>query len=230
MTYNKKKIGNRIYKNRDKLGLTLEQLAELSGVSRQSISNYESGKTIPTEAIRRKLCKAFNCDMGYLMCEYDTKTRKHADIAEETGLSDKAILGLKAMYKPTLKGGDNRPLDTVNFLLENFVTGDSEKLLTAIYDCFQLDYQIPVFFNGDGFKPPAHSNRLERSINYTTSGSPKLHLSKKEDTNDAIPVQIDKAFLETVLMNRIKDVISILRKEFCCQQPIDAPRKGSSSL
>ena len=214
MTYNEKKIGNRIYKNRDKLGLTLEQLAELSGVSRQSISNYESGKTIPTEAIRRKLCKAFNCDMGYLMCEYDTKTRKHADIAEETGLSDKAILGLKAMYKHTLKGGDNRPLNTVNFLLENFVTGDSEKLLTALYDCFQLDYQIPVFFSGDSFKPPAHSNRLEQSINYTTSDSPKLHLSKKNNINDAIPVQIDTAFLETVLMNRIKDVISELRKDF----------------
>lgn len=212
MTYDKNKIGKRIYDNRNKLGLTLEQLAELSGVSRQSISNYESGKNIPTEEVRRKLCKVFNCDMGYLMCEYNNKTRKNADVAAETGLSDKAITGLKVIqhYK--------KDAAVIDFLLSNYITGNTSKLLTTLYDCFQLDYHIPVTYSVDGYKLPPQSTEKELLFNYSLRSetpTPQIHLAKDNNNlNDVIPVEIDTAFLETVLMNKLKDEISDLRKDF----------------
>ena len=39
--------GEEIKNNREKLGYTQEKLAELLGVSRQTIINYENGKVIP---------------------------------------------------------------------------------------------------------------------------------------------------------------------------------------
>ena len=38
-----------------------------------------------------KLCELFGCEMGYLLCEYDTPQRVQSDISEQTQLSVKAI-------------------------------------------------------------------------------------------------------------------------------------------
>lgn len=38
-----------------------------------------------------KLCELFNCEVGYLLCEYDTPYRVQSDISEQTQLSTKAI-------------------------------------------------------------------------------------------------------------------------------------------
>ena len=42
-----------------------------------------------------ELCNIFNCEIGYLLCEYDCKTRAATDIVKETGLSEKSIDILK---------------------------------------------------------------------------------------------------------------------------------------
>ncbi|MBK5254352.1 MAG: helix-turn-helix transcriptional regulator [Peptostreptococcaceae bacterium] len=61
-------IGKRIKEKRNELGLTLENVASVSGVSRQTIQRYESGviKNIPSERIEN-IAKALRTTPDYLM-------------------------------------------------------------------------------------------------------------------------------------------------------------------
>ena len=87
-----KEIGKRIYEERGKAGYTQEELANEIGTTRQSISKWEKGEGLgPTVFDIARLCNVFNCDFGYLVGEYECKTRVSTDICFETGLSEKAI-------------------------------------------------------------------------------------------------------------------------------------------
>ncbi len=94
-TYDFQKIGNRIFEERKKANLSQVELAGEIGIARQTLSKWERGEAVnPGIDALIKLCKVFDCEMGYLMCEYDCKTRIAADIHEETGLDEKAIMEL----------------------------------------------------------------------------------------------------------------------------------------
>lgn len=66
-------IGKRIKVKRNDLGLTLEDVAKVSGVSRQTIQRYESGviKNIPSDRIEN-IAKALRTTPEYLMGWKDT--------------------------------------------------------------------------------------------------------------------------------------------------------------
>ena len=59
-------IGSRIKQRREELGLTQPQLAELVGVSKGTIGNYESNISSPNEAILFKLFTILKCDANFL--------------------------------------------------------------------------------------------------------------------------------------------------------------------
>ena len=59
-------IGSRIKQRREELGFTQPQLAELVGVSKGTIGNYESNISSPNEAILFKLFSVLKCDANFL--------------------------------------------------------------------------------------------------------------------------------------------------------------------
>ena len=61
-------IGDRILEKRDEHGMTLEDIAKLIGVSRQTMSRYETGaiKGVPSDKIEL-IAKALGTTPGYLM-------------------------------------------------------------------------------------------------------------------------------------------------------------------
>lgn len=59
-------IGSRIKQRREELGLTQPELANLIGVSKGSIGNYESNVSSPNEKILFKLFSALKCDANFL--------------------------------------------------------------------------------------------------------------------------------------------------------------------
>lgn len=75
---NKKKktiLAERIKKLRNDHNLTQEELAKkLELNNKSSIANYESGYSIPSDEIKKKMCKEFNCTMDYLMGNSQQKT------------------------------------------------------------------------------------------------------------------------------------------------------------
>ncbi len=59
-------IGSRIKQRREELGYTQPQLAEMVGVSKGSIGNYESNISSPNEETLFKLFDVLKCDANFL--------------------------------------------------------------------------------------------------------------------------------------------------------------------
>ena len=96
------KIGKRIKETRLAAGMSQSDLAEklhLSVHSRQNIGNWENGESPPPFGHLLKMCEIFDCEMGYLLCEFDCKTREATNIHEVTGLSENAINVLAGIKK-----------------------------------------------------------------------------------------------------------------------------------
>lgn len=60
---------------RDKAGLTLEQMAKLSGVSRAMLSKVERGEKSPTIGIAKRIAHALDSSLSALMGDEDTPRR-----------------------------------------------------------------------------------------------------------------------------------------------------------
>ena len=109
MEYNYENIGKRIATERkeychlgqDELLLKLSQEYGI-GMSRNTLSAIENGKYHHYDTnLLFALCELFDCELGYLLCEYNEKHRIVADIKEITGLESdviKIILNMKNSF------------------------------------------------------------------------------------------------------------------------------------
>lgn len=129
MNYNYKKIGQRIRKERKLAKLSQSQFAEklcLSEKSRQTIGKWENGNVLPSLTDLTLMCQFFNCEIGYLLCEYDCKKKDSTNINEITGLSEDAINVLSQLHHSQIS-------DIIGILNQIITHEDFYKLLTAIY-------------------------------------------------------------------------------------------------
>lgn len=82
-------IGSRIKQRREELGLTQPELANLVGISKGSIGNYESNVSSPNEKILFKLFEVLKCDANFLYqddFQYNLMDENVAHDSEETEL------------------------------------------------------------------------------------------------------------------------------------------------
>lgn len=136
--YDFKSIGERIRKERKELGMNQDQLASALNISsRQTIAKWENGSSIPQLEDMLNMCNLFCCELGYLLCEHDLKTREATDIHEKTGLSPDAIEYLQFVNSESKRipvdnfdcdpALDDTIIRTINFLIEkNNVTYKGE--------------------------------------------------------------------------------------------------------
>lgn len=75
-------IGEKIAKQRKELNYTQEQLADILGVSRQSVSKWEANLAYPETDKLIKMGKMFDCSMDYLLNE--DITEKQSTLPKET--------------------------------------------------------------------------------------------------------------------------------------------------
>lgn len=75
-------LSEKLYELRKKSGLSQEQLAEQLDVSRQAISKWESGKSVPESDTLISISKYFNVTLDYLMKEDDSTAEAVAETAE----------------------------------------------------------------------------------------------------------------------------------------------------
>ena len=111
-------LGGQIRKYRDALGLSQEELAEKIFVTRQSVSNWENGKTYPDLQSLLRLSELFRLSLDELI-KGDIETMKEeinkAEIEKMNrwgGLLTLLMLAVVILPVPLLK-----LLDTVGFLL-----------------------------------------------------------------------------------------------------------------
>ncbi|CVI69062.1 hypothetical protein BN3660_01432 [Eubacteriaceae bacterium CHKCI004] len=206
MKYNLKKIGKRLqterklagFKSHDSLSEYIRQ-HNYRGFTRQTIAKWEHGLELPPLDVLCTLCVPFNCEIGYLLCEYDCKTRENTDINQVTGLSEDAINALH--HLTTFKQGEVR-LAIINYLLNNT---DFNFLMDAIdryytkYDYYQSSLQrysaeqkkIQDLANGDLLK----MLELKESEEYSPSIS-RHKVAENENALLAFRFKVQKEFDE----------------------------------
>lgn len=89
-------IGNKIMELRKKKGVSQEELAEIIGVARQTISKWELGETSPDLKQSKELSKIFNVSLDELT-NNDVKSvlvEKVSNTEKLTGLIYKIIIGI----------------------------------------------------------------------------------------------------------------------------------------
>ena len=129
MEYNYEEIGRIIKKERKKTGLSQDAFIQLIrekhgySISRNTLSKIEKGKTSHYDCeLLYILCDIFDCEMGYLLGEYECKTGRSTDISKETGLSETAIDKLQGFLHPPVDYGADIVREypnTVSLLLEH---------------------------------------------------------------------------------------------------------------
>lgn len=101
MRYNYKEIGERIKRIRKEHKLSHQDCLRKLQISmnRRRLSEIEKGNDMYFSFdFLLKFSEYFNCDIGYILCEYDETTQEKHQICSATGLSEQAIDNLK-IYK-----------------------------------------------------------------------------------------------------------------------------------
>lgn len=124
-------IAQRLHKERLCANLTLDELAEKSGYSKPTVQRWEKGwkdgtgeNVIPTLDQLIDLCSIYHCSPGYLLCEYDEKTRQSSDISREIGLSEKSIAIMQKYFSALImdennSGSSSTILSFINHFIES---------------------------------------------------------------------------------------------------------------
>lgn len=91
-------LAKHLEKVRSERGLSLAEVAALTGISRATLSRVERAETSPTANVMGRLCAAYNTSMSRLLMALETDTPRHtrfADAAEwrdsESGFRRKAL-------------------------------------------------------------------------------------------------------------------------------------------
>ena len=91
MTYDTSMIGHRIKEARSSLGITKTRLAEMCDIQQyQTVTAWETGNSVPSLSKLFELCSILKCDIGYLLGEYEERTRVKAELCNESGLTEAA--------------------------------------------------------------------------------------------------------------------------------------------
>ncbi|MCA0995508.1 helix-turn-helix domain-containing protein [Alloyangia pacifica] len=77
------RLARRLAALRGERGLTLDQLAEQSGVSRAALSRFEKGETSPTAEVLGRLCLAYGLSMSRLMAMVEEGFTAHVPAADQ---------------------------------------------------------------------------------------------------------------------------------------------------
>ncbi|MFQ7287473.1 MAG: helix-turn-helix domain-containing protein [Lacrimispora saccharolytica] len=226
--YDYSKIGERIKDERKKNGLTQDELInslrdKQIAVGRNTLSAMENGiKEKFSFQVLYGLAEIFQCQIGYLLCEYDCKIQSNAAISEITGLSDNAINTLK-------KVNENKDeyrryevlhlIDTLNLIMDEPIS--FMLFLDHIGDYIDNKYTIPLHYDSEIndytesiSEPPRLSlvdvPRKEKE-RYIVLGAPN---NNPDNPEKYIHRQIPVSFAETYHIDTIRKVLDVWKKEY----------------
>jgi len=102
----------------DETRVSQQEIADYVGVTRQAVSHWKDGKTIPDCFSFKKLAKFFKVPLEYLYGDTESKIKENMALTESLGLSDDVVekLQLWADYPPL--GASLRPADILTHIME----------------------------------------------------------------------------------------------------------------
>jgi len=91
-------LAKHLEKARNERGLSLDEVAALTGVSRATLSRIERAETSPTANVMGRLCTAYNTSMSRLLMALESDTPRHTKFSDadewqdpESGFKRKAL-------------------------------------------------------------------------------------------------------------------------------------------
>ena len=115
-------LGEKLSKLRKEYNYTQEQLADILGVSRQSISKWESDIAYPETEKLIELGKLFECSMDYLLKDEVTE-RTGVSVSESTFTEKVTEISKKVMTDKN-KGKAKKILKIIGIILAVFLVVD----------------------------------------------------------------------------------------------------------
>ena len=157
-----KTIGRQIRKKRKDLGFTREYVGDLlygnteDGKDHaQTVGNHESGQSFPFKKLL-KYCEILDCDLGYLLGEYDEATRDLHFICSATGLTEDAatiLIRANRQHKAWMDVADTFSPKTIDALEENKSDVIFIKLINHIIERYEGGCpgitNLPIDYDGD---------------------------------------------------------------------------------
>lgn len=136
MEYNFKKIGARIRAERKMLRLSQQELCDKINLSqRATLGRFEAGTSEIPLWVLVELCRVFDCELGYLLCEHNEKTRLNADICEITGLSESAVNHIIALNQEPKRLFNEGNYNVKPKILSQILEDDNFKdLIDSVFD------------------------------------------------------------------------------------------------
>ena len=124
-------LGEKLSKLRKEYNYTQEQLADILGVSRQSISKWESDIAYPETEKLIELGKIFECSMDYLLKD-DVTEKTGASVSESTFTEKVTEISKKVMTDKN-KGKAKKILKIIGIILAVFLVVDIISMI--LYFC-----------------------------------------------------------------------------------------------
>ena len=124
-------LGEKLSKLRKEYNYTQEQLADILGVSRQSISKWESDMAYPETEKLIALGKLFGCSMDYLL--KDEITDKTGTSVSESTFTEKVTQISKKVMTDKTKGKVKKILKIIGIILAVFLVVDIISMI--LYFC-----------------------------------------------------------------------------------------------
>ncbi|MBE9635256.1 helix-turn-helix domain-containing protein [Salipiger mangrovisoli] len=98
------RLARRLASLRAEAGLTLDQLAERSGISRAALSRFEKAETSPTAEVLGRLCLAYGLSMSRLMAMVEEGFTAHVAAAEQPEWTDEVTGFTRRVVSPAATG------------------------------------------------------------------------------------------------------------------------------
>lgn len=99
------------------------ELAEEFNVTRQTITNWQTGFTVPDAKNLSDIARYFGVTTDYILGLTEIKTLKNLDVREIsdcTGLSEKAVQALKRLHNCNDESHEHKLLVGLTVFLENY--------------------------------------------------------------------------------------------------------------
>ena len=136
-------FGKRLKELRKEHGCTIEQFADMVGISKSTLGYYENDKRMPDIEILARIANVLNVNADYLIGRTNTTAQKGKmkTVCEFTGLSDQAVEYLTEL----VENRDYAKLSVINHLFKElcedyaFYSGEDEtsSVLGSLFRCFE---------------------------------------------------------------------------------------------
>jgi transcriptional regulator with XRE-family HTH domain len=133
----------------DETKTTRQQLATEIGVSHQSVTQWQSGQTIPDILKFKRIAEFFDVSYDYLLGDSDSRKHENALLVNTLGLSDSAVDEIKRWKRSSEKKNDSFSVSVFESLSGFFDYPGFEDVLERTSDFYR---QYAVFRDDEGEK------------------------------------------------------------------------------